>query len=276
MVTKWRATDAAAAVAKRVQDAEAQVAARKAAATKKADNKNAVSEVVLWKSVEDMNDALASVGSAGANKEKALLEQVDARLLRKFAYSFPVVKGLPAGLKGILAKVAHLRDLVANMITADLASRRDLSAPIPDAAAGPCLKRALPAPAPELRTAHSNALAAADEAERVAAAAQDDPELLELERKYKGKKFTDVAETVRGSKRARTPDERYLVLGIVWIDEHKMWMAECVLLDASDKIPQGSQTTGGRVLREALVYYLWESLDDMLDSPDPSDESDPE
>ena len=95
MVTALRVEDAA---AKRVADAAAEAAAREAAATKKSDSRNAASEIVLWKSVSDMDDALAAVGSAGANKKKALLEQIDARVLRPlFVYQFPVVKGLPAG-----------------------------------------------------------------------------------------------------------------------------------------------------------------------------------
>ena len=278
MVTAWRAGDAAAAAAKRVADAAAEAAAREAAATKKSESRNAASEIVLWKSVSDMDDALAAVGSAGANKKKALLEQIDARVLRPlFVYQFPVVKGLPKGpLKGIIPEVAHLRDLVGKMILADLASGRDLTAPIPDAAAGPNLKRELPAPAPELRTAQSKAAAASAHAKRAAAAAQDDPELLGLEKKYKNKKFTDVAEHTKGSKKARAPDERFVVLGIAWSTEHDKWVAECVELDKEDEIPDSKKTAGGRVLKEALEYYLCESLDGMLDAPPSSNESDSE
>jgi hypothetical protein len=223
-------------------------------------------------------DALAAVGSAGANKKKALLEQIDARVLRPlFVYQFPVVKGLLKGpLKGVIPEVAHLRDLVGKMILADLASGRDLTAPIPDAAAGPNLKRELPAPAPELQTAQSKAAAASDHAKRAAAAAQDDPELLGLEKKYKNKKFTDVAEHTKGSKKARAPDERFVMLGIVWSTEHDKWVAECVELDKEDEIPDSKKTAGGRVLKEALEYYLCESLDGMLDAPPSSNESDSE
>ena len=73
------------------------------------------------------------------------------------------------------------------MILADLASGRDLSAPIPDASAGQNLKRVLPAPAAELQIAQSKAVAAADQMERVEAAAVDDPELLSLKKKKQGK-----------------------------------------------------------------------------------------
>ncbi len=104
---------------------------------------------------------------------------------------------------------------MGKIILADLASERDLTAPIPDAAAGPCLKRELPVPAPELRTAQSKAAAASDHAKRAAAAAQDDPELLGSEKKYKNKNFTDVAEHTKGSKKAKAPDEKFVVLGIV-------------------------------------------------------------
>ena len=99
------------------------------------------------------------------------------------------------------------------------------------------MKRELPAPAPELRTAQSKAAAASDHAKRAAAAAQDDPELLGLEKKYKNKKFTDVAEHTKGSKKARAPDERFVVLAIVWSTEHDKWVAECVELDKEDEIP---------------------------------------
>ena len=255
-------------------DEAAEAATRKAAATKKSDNMNAVPEIVLWKSVSDMDDALASVGSAGANKKKDLLAQIDARLLRPlFVYQFPVVKGLPKGTPtGIILEVAHLRDLLANMILVDLALGRDLTSPIPDSTAGPNLKRALPAPAAELRTAQSKAAAAADLAERAEAAAIDDPELLSLEKKYKGKKFTEVAERNKGSKKARAPDERFVVLGIVWSLESDKWVAECVQLDDRGEIPQSSKTTGGRVRQEKLLWYICESLDGMIDAP-PSDES---
>ena len=217
------------------------------------------------------------MGRRGKDKKKALLEQIDARVLRPlFVYQFPVVKGLPAGSKGIVIEVAHLRELVGKMILADLASGRDLTAPIPDAAAGPCLKRELPVPASELRTARSKAVAAVDQAKRAAAAAQDDPELLGLEKKYKNKKFTDVAERIKESKKARAPDERFAVLGIVWSSGHYKWVAECVKLDKEDEIPKSKKTAGGRVLKEALEYYLCESLDGMLDAPLSSNESDPE
>ena len=96
-----------------------------------------------------------------------------------------------------------------------------------------------------------------------------------MEKKYKNKKFTDVAEHTKGNKKARTSDERFVVLGIVWSTVHDKWVAECVQLDERGEIPQSSKTAGGRVRQEKFVWYVCESLDGMIDAP-PSDESDSE
>jgi hypothetical protein len=222
-----------------------------------------------------MDYALAAVGSAGKDKKKALLEQIDARALRP-----PVRKPVPGGQgpsEGH-ARRHHLggrtRGLVGKMILADLASGRDLSAPIPDASAGQNLKRVLPAPAAELQIAQSKAVAAADQMERVEAAAVDDPELLGLKKKNKGKKFTEVAKVIKGSKKARAPNERFVVLGIVLSVEYNKWVAECMQLDERGEILQSSKTAGGKVRREALVWCNCENLNNILDAP-PSDETIP-
>jgi len=67
---------------------------------------------VLAKSAAELDDAMLAVGAAGSRKKEILIQQIDGRLARKnFTYPFKIVKGLPAGEKGIVAEVAHLRDL---------------------------------------------------------------------------------------------------------------------------------------------------------------------
>lgn len=85
-----------------------------------------------------------------------------------------------------------------------------------------------------------------------------------------------MAEHTKGNKKARASDERFVVLGIVWSTVHDKWVAECVELDKEDEIPDSKKTAGGRVLKEALEYYIFESLDGMLDAPSSSNESDSE
>ena len=62
--------------------------------------------------------------------------------------------------------------------------------PVPDGVIGPRFKRAIPA-RPPLRAKQSKDMEAEDTARQAAAAAQDDPELLELEAKYLHKTFSD-------------------------------------------------------------------------------------
>ena len=106
---------------------------------------------------------------------------------------------------------------------------------------------------------------AKDKAASAAAAAQDDPELRGLEAAYLRKTFTEPAKkTGNGKAKAKDP-ERFIVQAIVWSAEHEAWHAECVQLDARGNIPPSSTTAMGTVLREAIFYYLPDSLDAMLD-----------
>ncbi len=118
-------------------------------------------------------------------------------------YPFKVAKGLPKPATGILAEVAHLRDMVFAMIAIDVAMGRDLPAP-PVQAAGPQFKRSVPAPASPLRSKLPKSLDAKDKAASAAAAAIDDPKLRELEEAYLGKKFTEPAKKTGNGKAKRT------------------------------------------------------------------------
>ena len=256
-----------------MEDTAATTAAREATATKKAEKANCAAEIVLVKSVADLDDQLLAVGSANSKKLYVLGQQYDERLARPgFTYPFKPVKSLPSGgSTGIEAKVAHLRSQVVKMIEADLAAGRDLAAPsLPDEALGPNFYRAVPVPRPELLARQSVTLEDAYAARRKAAALETDPELLELEAKYLGKKFTDppppVSDGQKGKgKQKRVVRERFVVHAICWSLEREDWVAECVKLDSSDAIPATSKTPMGRVMNKSIIFYMCSSLDVMLD-----------
>ena len=157
------------------------------------------------------------------------------------------------------------------MIEADLAAGRDLAAPaLPDEASGPNFYRRVPVPRSELLARQSVTLEDAYAARRKAAALETDPELLELEAKYLGKKFTDppppVSDGQKGKgKQRRVVRERFVVHAICWSLEREDWVAECVKLDSSDAIPATSKTPMGRVMNESIIFYMCSSLDVMLD-----------
>ena len=159
------------------------------------------------------------------------------------------------------------------MIRRDVEIGRDLTAALPDGAADPHFYRTGVNPSSPLRSKQSKELAAADKAREAAAAAQDDPELLALEAKYKGKKFTDTdadrepaPKKGNGKAKARSASgQRFVVHAISWSAEQDDWVAECVLLDQSDEIPASSKTPGGLLLHQKIVYYVPSSIDSMLD-----------
>ena len=154
------------------------------------------------------------------------------------------------------------------MIDTDIESGRDLAAPpVPDGVIGPRFKRSIPAPPSPLRAKQSKDMEAEDTARHAAAAAQDDPELLELEAKYLHKTFSDddVHYKGKGKGKRSAPADRYVVHAISWSVEQGEWVAECVLLDSSGAIPESSKTALGKVLREAVEYYCCQSLDAMMD-----------
>ena len=265
-----QATDAAAAAAKRVADTAAEEAAREAAVLNKSERANFASEIVLVKSVAELDDLLESVGSVGGRRKEVLVQQFDARLARPgFIYPAKPLKGLPKdGATGIAAEVAHLRSQVVKMIEADLAAGRDLGPLPPDRAAGPVFKRPVPVPPAALRSLMSTAMEAEDKARTAAGAVQDDPELVALEAQYLNKKFTDppVWDGQKGSgKQRKVARERFVVHEISWSEERKQWLAGCVLLGSGDTIPAGCKTAMGTVLRSAVVPYILTSLDVMLD-----------
>jgi hypothetical protein len=274
IVATWRAQDEKAAADKRIADTKAEKESRTVAATKKADKMNAAGEVILWKSVAEIDENLVAVGNAGSKKKTALVAQIDARTAREFEYPFKFTKGLPKGrTTGIVSEVAHLKDIVERMIGRDVEIGRDLTAALPDGAADPHFHRTGVAPSSPLRSKQSKELAAADKAREAAAAAQDDPELLALEAKYKGKKFTDTdadrepaPKKGKGKAKARSASgQRCVVHAISWSAEQDDWVAECVLLDQSDEIPASSKTPGGLLLHQKIVYYVPSSIDSMLD-----------
>ena len=179
---------------------------------------------------------MSAVGTAGSRKKEILMQQIDARTTRpNFTYPFKIVKGLPVGEKGIVAEVAHLRELVIKMIDTDIESGRDLAAPpVPDGVIGPRFKRSIPAPPSPLRAKQSKDMEAEDTARQAAAAAQDDPELLELEAKYLHKTFSDDDVPYKGKgKGKRSKPDRYVVYAISWSVEQEEWVAEFALLDSS-------------------------------------------
>ena len=96
---------------------------------------------------------------------------------------------------------------------------------------------------------------AEDTARQAAAAAQDDPELLDLESKYLNKTFTDDDIPYKGKgKGKRSAPDRFVVHAISWSVEQEEWVAECVLLDSNGAIPESSKTALGKVLCEAVGY----------------------
>ena len=94
---------------------------------------------------------------------------------------------------------------------------------------------------------------------------ESDPVLVELESKYLNKKFTDDGPCTGKGKKKRAASEHYVVHAISWSVEHDEWVAECVLLDSSGAVPESSKTAMGKVLREAVVYYICTCLDEMMD-----------
>ncbi len=103
---------------------------------------------------------------------------------------------------------------------------------------------------------------AEDTARQVAAAAQDDPELLELESKYLNKTFSDDDVPYKGKgKGKRISPDRYVAHAISWsVDQEEGWRR-----DSNGAIPESSKTALGKVLREAVGYYCCPCLDGMLD-----------
>ena len=88
------------------------------------------------------------------------------------------------------------------MIDTDIESGRGLAAPpVPDGVIGPRFKRAIPAPPFPLRAKQSKDMEAEDTARQAAAAAQDDPELLES--KYLNKSFPEDDVPTRAKARTR-------------------------------------------------------------------------
>jgi hypothetical protein len=137
MVATWRAQDEKAAADKRIANTKAEKESRTVAATKKADKMNLAGEVILWKSVAEIDANLIAIGDAGFKKKKALVAQIDARTARKFEYPFECTKGLPTGITAVVAVVAHLKCIVERMIRRDVEIGRDLTAALPDGAAEP-------------------------------------------------------------------------------------------------------------------------------------------
>ena len=175
----WREKDAAAAEAKRVEDEKAEAAERERKAYSKAEKANSAAEIVLLKSAAEVDNALEVAGEAGGKQELVLREQIDARQARKeeFAYPFAVVKGLPKGApSGVKEKVRHLKALVIMMIEHDnLQGRNLVSPPVPAAAEGPQIARAVPELPPGLRAPQLDHLDADIAAKQSAMKLVDDP-----------------------------------------------------------------------------------------------------
>ena len=267
----WREKDAAAAEAKRVEDEKAEAAERERKAYSKAEKANSAAEIVLLKSAAEVDNALEVAGEAGGKQELVLREQIDARLTRKeeFTYPFTVVKGLPKGApSGVKEKVRHLKALVIMMIEHDnLQGRNLVSPPVPAAAEGPQIARAIPKLSPGLRAPQLDHLDADVSAKQSAMKLVDDPKLLQLEAKYKGKIFTDEdpEDEGRRGKKKRKATQRFVIHEISFSKEHERYVAMCVEIDESGEIPASSKSSMGHVKRENLVSYeLNELLDEML------------
>ena len=120
------------------------------------------------------------------------------------------------------------------MIEFNLGKGRDMTTH-PDTEAGePELMRKAPAPPSPLRTVGAKKAAAEDDAKRQAAALQSDPMLVDLERRFLGKRFLHRPMTGKGKKKATVPieEETFLVHSVVWDESREQWLADCVKLDS--------------------------------------------
>jgi hypothetical protein len=231
-------------------------------------------EVPLVVSVAELDDKLESYrGQAGRPKVEFLKGQIAARVYRFTPKAPAKGKAYPFAWRltcegRMDVVIAHLTAEVKKMIEYDVQQGRDTAAPAPDEAGRPQFKRPCPT-AGHLQAHASKVACAADEAERLAAAEQSDPELLKLEAEFVGKKFLDD-EGVKTLKRKQKKQvhakkELWQVHAIKYSEEHG-WLAECVKLDdATELIPESSKTPIGAILISALVDYAPQSLGPLIE-----------
>ena len=97
-------------------------------------------------------------------------------------------------------------------------------------------------------------------AEAAALEQKDDDELVELDGKYVGKKFTTLTLVGRGANKVKL-EESFVVLKIYWEEKRKVWFADCVEIDDEGEIPAASKTPGGVVRGKEIIPFTLEEME---------------
>ena len=157
----------------------------------------------------------------------------------------------------MVASVAHLTELVGKMIEDGTV---DTAIDLTSEDSGMVVSRKLHAVSGSLCSSVVAERDARTAAEAAALEQKDDDELVELDGKYVGKKFTTLTLVGRGANKVKL-EESFVVLKIYWEEKRKVWFADCVEIDDEGEIPAASKTPGGVVRGKEIIPFTLEEME---------------